>query len=73
MSADMIKAKEQKAKFDDESSEEVVHEATRIVKKFDQKRYPWLSKRTLKIKDIFLFLHSEILDFVDFVSQNAAE
>jgi non-canonical poly(A) RNA polymerase PAPD5/7 len=27
-----------------------------------------LSKSTLKIKDIFLFLHSEILDFVEFVS-----
>jgi non-canonical poly(A) RNA polymerase PAPD5/7 len=27
-----------------------------------------LSKSTLKIKDIFPFLHSEILDFVEFVS-----
>ena len=39
-------------------------------KRFDRSRYPWLSKRTLKIKDIFLFLHSEILDFVEFVSQS---
>ena len=48
----------------DESSEL----ETRIAKKFDKRRYPWLSKRTLKIKDIFLYLHSEILDFVEFVS-----
>ena len=54
---------------EDESSEL----ETRIAKKFDKSRYPWLSKRTLKIKDIFLFLHSEILDFVEFVSQSEAE
>ena len=46
---------------------------TRIAKKFDKSKYPWLSKRTLKIKDIFLFLHSEILDFAEFVSQSEAE
>ena len=40
----------------------------KINKRFDKSRYPWLSKKTLKIKDIFLFLHSEILDFVEFVS-----
>ena len=40
----------------------------RIAKKYDKSKYPWLSKRTLKIKDIFLFLHSEILDFAEFVS-----
>ena len=54
---------------DDESSEL----ETRIAKKFDKRRYPWLSKRTLKIKDIFLFLHSEILDFVEFLTQSEAE
>ena len=45
----------------------------RIAKKFDKSRYPWLSKDTLKIKDIFLYLHSEILDFVEFLSQTEAE
>lgn len=44
-----------------------------LEKKLEQKfkakaQYPWLSKQTLKIKDIFLFLHSEILDFVEYVS-----
>lgn len=33
-----------------------------------KKQYPWLTKQTLKIKDIFLFLHSEILDFTDYIS-----
>ena len=41
----------------------------KISQKFDKGKYPWLSKRTLKIKDIFLFLHSEILDFVEFIRQ----
>ena len=41
-----------------------------ISKKFDKSKYPWLTKRTMKIKDIFLFLHSEILDFVEFVKQS---
>ena len=40
-----------------------------ISKKFDKSKYPWLTKRTMKIKDIFLYLHSEILDFVEFVKQ----
>ena len=46
---------------------------SRIAKKFDKNRFPWLSKRTLKIKDIFLFLHSEIIDFVEFLSQTELE
>ena len=41
----------------------------KISQKFDKGKYPWLSKKTLKIKDIFLFLHSEILDFVEFIRQ----
>ena len=36
-------------------------------------RYPWLSERTRGTKDIFLFMHSEILDFVEFVSPTEAE
>ena len=48
----------------DESSKDL---EARINKRFDKAKYPWLSKRTLKIKDIFLFLHSEILDFVEFI------
>ena len=60
----MPKNKEKGPQNDSESDLE-----TKIGKRFDKARYPWLSKRTLKIKDIFLFLHSEILDFVEFVSQ----
>ena len=56
-------SKKEKARDEDSSELE-----TRIAKKFDKSKYPWISKRTLKIKDIFLFLHSEILDFVEFVS-----
>ena len=45
-----------------------------IASKFDvQRRSPWLSRSTLQIRDIFLFLHSEILDFVEFVSQTKQE
>ena len=41
----------------------------KMAAKFNSRvKYPWLSKSTLKIKDIFLFLHSEILDFAEFVS-----
>ena len=64
------KAKDAQQKDNDEESSEL---ETRIAKKFDKNRYPWLSKRTLKIKDIFLYLHSEILDFVEFLSQTEAE
>ena len=59
-----------KKEDNDEDSSEL---ETRIAKKFDKSRYPWLSKRTLKIKDIFLYLHSEVLDFVEFLSQTEAE
>lgn len=31
-------------------------------------KHPWLSKQTLRIKDIFLFFHSEIVDFVRYIS-----
>ena len=64
ISTEVTKLKESNANNDDESSEM----ESRIAKKFDQRRYPWLSKSTLRVKDIFLFLHSEILDFVEFVS-----
>ena len=36
---------------------------TRISKKYDRDQYPWISDFTLKIKDAFIFLHNEILDF----------
>jgi len=39
----------------------------RISKKYDRDQYPWLSDFTLKIKDAFIFLHNEILDFVKFI------
>ncbi len=35
--------------------------------------YPWLSEDTLKIKDVYLHLHNEILDFVRFVSPTPEE
>jgi DNA polymerase sigma len=31
------------------------------------REYPWMSKQTSKIRDIFLFLHAEILDFVKYI------
>lgn len=40
---------------------------TRISRKYDRDQYPWISDFTLKIKDAFLFLHNEILDFVKFI------
>ena len=61
--------KKDKGENNDDSSEL----ETKIAKRFDQRRYPWLSSRTLKIRDIFLFLHSEILDFVEFVSTTEEE
>jgi hypothetical protein len=39
----------------------------RISKKYDRDQYPWISDFTLKIKDAFIFLHNEILDFVKFI------
>jgi len=38
--------------------------------KSDNYHYPWLSKRTMRIKDISLFLHSEILDFIEFLKES---
>jgi len=36
-------------------------------------KYPWLNDRTLRIKDLHLYLHSEILDFVEYVSPTKAD
>lgn len=60
-------AKPTKEKKSDENDSELEN---KITKRFDKTKYPWLSNKTLKIKDIFLFMHSEILDFVEFVSQS---
>jgi DNA polymerase sigma len=32
--------------------------------------YPWISDDTLRVKDIFAFLHNEILDFVHWIEEN---
>ena len=45
----------------------------RISKKYDRDSYPWLSDFTLKIKDAFIFLHNEILDFVKFFESTPEE
>ena len=58
--------KSSKDKRDDKEDTDSELES-KISKRFDRSKHPWLTKRTLKIKDIFLFLHSEILDFVEFV------
>ena len=39
----------------------------RIASKYDRDQYPWLSDFTLKIKEAYIFLHNEILDFVKFI------
>jgi ATP phosphoribosyltransferase regulatory subunit HisZ len=39
----------------------------KIENKFNKAHYPWISKETLQIKEIFLFLHNEILDFAKFI------
>ena len=43
---------------------------TRISKKYDRDQYPWISDFTLKIKDAFIFLHNEILDFQNFIESS---
>lgn len=50
------------------SEEEKDDLETRISQKYDRAQYPWVSDFTLKIKDAQLFLHNEILDFVNFIS-----
>jgi len=46
----------------------------RVASKYDREnQYPWLRRETMRIQDVFLFLHNEILDFVEFVSQTPAE
>lgn len=35
--------------------------------------YPWVSDRTLRIKDIYAMLHSEILDYVKWIEQSPEE
>jgi hypothetical protein len=37
-------------------------------KQYHRRKYPWLTEKTARIKDIHLYLHSEIIDFVDYVS-----
>jgi hypothetical protein len=39
----------------------------RISKRYDRDQYPWISDFTLKIKEVYLFLHNEILDFAKFI------
>lgn len=36
-------------------------------------QYPWVSEQTLRIKNIWLFLHNEILDFLKFISPTAED
>ena len=39
-----------------------------IQNQFDREEYyPWLSEKTMRIKDIHAFLHNEILDFVKWI------
>ena len=45
----------------------------KMSKTFNRAQYPWLTERTTRIKDIFLYLHSEILDFVEYVTPNDEE
>lgn len=49
------------------SSDSIDDIEARISKKYDRDQYPWVSDFTLKVKDAFLFLHNEILDFVKFI------
>lgn len=39
----------------------------RVSAKYDKDQYPWLSEHTLKIRNVFLFLHNEILDFAKYI------
>ena len=41
--------------------------------KFDRTQYPWITDETLKVKNIFLFLHNEILDFVNFIKPTTSD
>jgi hypothetical protein len=42
--------------------------------KYDREsNYPWVSDKTLRIKDISAMLHSEILDFVKWIEQTPDE
>ena len=50
------------AKLSEETKEDL---ESQIATKFDREsEYPWLSDETMKIRDVYLFLHNEILDFV---------
>ena len=59
--------------FDDEAETKFKHVEPEtlekvIATKHNTKEYPWLSGQTMRIKDIFLYLHSEILDFTEYLS-----
>jgi hypothetical protein len=42
---------------------------SRVAREFNSNaNYPWLTKQSLRVKDIFLFFHSEIIDFVNYIS-----
>ena len=42
--------------------------------KYDRESYyPWVSDRTLRIKDISAMLHSEVLDYVKWIEQSPEE
>ena len=62
---------ETKFKANEKEAEESLE--AHMARKYDLLKYPWLTTNTLKIKDIFLFLHSEILDFAEYVSTSRAE
>jgi len=44
-----------------------------LIARYSRDQYPWLSSDTLKLQNIFLFLHSEILDFEKFISPTDEE
>lgn len=44
-----------------------------MLNKYQRDQYPWLSDSTLRIKDVFIFLHNEILDFASFITSTPAD
>ena len=65
---DMDKFMKKSSKIDNGAhGDSIVDIEDRISRKYDRDQHPWVSDFTLKIKDAFLFLHNEILDFTKFI------
>ncbi|CDW77171.1 poly rna polymerase [Stylonychia lemnae] len=73
-SVDQSKFIERRADYEDFNADDIGDDLeTKISQKYNRDQYPWLTSDTQKIRDVSIFLHNEILDFVSFISPSESD